>query len=553
MTDPTPSDPDPPVEHFHREAGAYSILSPGSADADADRALAEASDDAELEALRQLNEASAKLWRAESLREGLDQVLVAIAGIAGTDRGAIELYDETVSGFRVYAALGFGIAIEDYRRIPPSPPGSASRRAIESAAPVFVVDTEQEFDAQMLSVARAMNFRSIHAFPIIAKTGVCAGALVVYYRTPTAPRPRIVERVKLYVRQVTEFIERDRIKEAWASSERQARKRASEFEALVNAVPAAIIMVPDAEVKTMMVNREAAKFFGQPPDTSMDSPVVVSELRAQKALDIYVGDQRLEARDRPAQRAARGEEVRGFELEIRFGQAEPRFVYGNATPLRDDGGSVSGSVTAFVEITDRKKMEAQRELLLAEVNHRVKNTLSTVIAIQQQTFAKALSPQEGQRAFERRIRALAQTHDRLAAENWSGVLLQALLEDELAPYRDDRSSNIVVQGAALKLNPRSAVMLGLTFHELAANAAKYGALSLVGGTVKVAWEDVPDDDAILLTWIEQTNKGIQPPTRHGFGRVLLERGIATQLNCKVELSFPATGAACRIILPRTSL
>ena len=541
------------MEHFHPGTGHFTVLRAGSIHIEgAAPDVSPIGDDAELEALRQLNEASSRLWRAASLREGLDHVLNAVVRLADTDRGAIELYDEKIRGFRVFAALGFGPIIQDYSHMPPSPPGSASRRAIEQAAPVFVSDTETEFQGDLQTLARAVGIRAVHAFPIIGKAGTCEGALLVHYRAPTLASPRIVERIKLYVRQVAEFIERSRVIEALAESERRERKRASEFEALVDAVPASIIIARDPELKTVMVSREAARVRGQSTEGSINQQVLTSDLRS--LVGVYEGGQAIEPDDRPMHRATRGEEVRGFELEMRFGTAETRFIYGNAGPTRDDAGKVTGAMMAFVDITERRKTEEERKLLLAEINHRVKNTLATVIAIQQQTFARAVSPEDGQRAFERRIRALAQTHDRLAAENWSGVSLETLLEDELAPYRDEQANNITLRGSSLRLSPRSAVMLGLAFHELATNAVKHGALSQAGGTIDVSWQDAPGSpEATELIWLERGDKRLETPARQGFGRMLLERGIAAQLNCKVELAFPPTGAACSIVLPRSSL
>jgi two-component sensor histidine kinase len=140
-----------------------------------------------------------------------------------------------------------------------------------------------------------------------------------------------------------------------------------------------------------------------------------------------------------------------------------------------------------VDITDRKRAEEQRDLLVAELSHRVKNTLAIVISIAQQSFSRNPNVQEARRSFDSRIRALAQTHNRLAETNWSGVSFQALLLDELAPYFREDGSNVRVSGPPVQFHAKGALTLGMALHELATNAAKHGALSSKCGSVDVAW------------------------------------------------------------------
>ena len=149
---------------------------------------------------------------------------------------------------------------------------------------------------------------------------------------------------------------------------------------------------------------------------------------------------------------------------------------------------------------ERVRAEQRRDLLVAELNHRVKNTLATVVAISHQSFAKGRSPEEAHRSFERRVRALAQTHGRLAEASWSGVSLEMLLADETAPYRDERG-NVRIAGPRIELNPKSAVSLGMAFHELTTNAAKYGALSTKEGSLEVTWS-VTTDRELRIRWQE---------------------------------------------------
>jgi two-component sensor histidine kinase len=194
---------------------------------------------------------------------------------------------------------------------------------------------------------------------------------------------------------------------------------------------------------------------------------------------------------------------------------------------------------------ERIRAEAARDLLVAELSHRVKNTLATVIAIAHQTFSGAQS-QEAQRSFERRIQALAQTHDRLSEANWSGVSLAAILRDETAPYRD---SNVHLSGPDVMLGPKSAVNLGMAFHELTTNAAKYGALSQSAGNLDVKWNFVSSGEEVEIQWSESGGPPVVAPNHSGFGRLLLERALTSALSGRVEMNFAQSGLKCRIAFP----
>ena len=202
------------------------------------------------------------------------------------------------------------------------------------------------------------------------------------------------------------------------------------------------------------------------------------------------------------------------------------------------------------DITERKQAEQQRNLLMAELSHRVKNTLATVISVAQRTFHGSASLEEARAAFDGRIRALAKTHERMAETSWTGAQLDKVIGDELTPYRSGDGTNVRVSGPDVMLNPKFAVAMGMAAHELATNAAKHGALSVPGGSVEIDWNFVrPDDRQLRLRWIEHGGPEVSSPKRSGFGRLLLERGLAHQLRGKVQLDFAKEGLACTIVFP----
>lgn len=218
------------------------------------------------------------------------------------------------------------------------------------------------------------------------------------------------------------------------------------------------------------------------------------------------------------------------------------------SPIKNDRGVVIGASKIARDITEKKEAEAQRNLLVAELSHRVKNTLATVISIARQSFSDPQS--EGAlRAFDSRIRGLAQTHSRLAEANWAGVWLQTLLSDELAPYRHDDGLNVQFAGPPVALSPKCGLTLGMGIHELATNAAKYGALWAKTGTVNVSWTIDPADKMLRLNWIESGGPAVVAPQRTGFGRLLLERALAFDLKGDVKLEFAPQGLRCTIAIP----
>ena len=196
---------------------------------------------------------------------------------------------------------------------------------------------------------------------------------------------------------------------------------------------------------------------------------------------------------------------------------------------------------------ERRRADQQRDLMVAELSHRVKNTLATVITIARQSFGKDVAVEEARRSFDGRIRALAQTHGRLAEASWSGVSVGELLADELAPYRRDDGRNVTLSGLPVNLTARSGIMLGMAFHELATNAAKYGALSAKCGTVAVGW--TVEEARLRIVWSEQGGPAVAPPQRSGFGRLLLERALAADLHGEVQLDFAPEGVRCVLTVP----
>jgi two-component sensor histidine kinase len=196
-----------------------------------------------------------------------------------------------------------------------------------------------------------------------------------------------------------------------------------------------------------------------------------------------------------------------------------------------------------LEIEHRRRIERHQNLLLDELNHRVKNTLATVQAMAMQTMRGVdLGPRD---AFLARLFALSSQHDLLTLDNWEGASLEGVVRRALRPWREDDQTRFRVDGPAVHLNPKRALALGMAFHELASNAAKYGALSNASGMVHVHWSILPDGKALRLSWEEQGGPLVGKPEHRGFGLRLLEHGMEREICGKVMLDFRPEGLFCQ--------
>ncbi|MBF9233650.1 PAS domain-containing sensor histidine kinase [Microvirga alba] len=215
-------------------------------------------------------------------------------------------------------------------------------------------------------------------------------------------------------------------------------------------------------------------------------------------------------------------------------------------PTADGGLSVY-----FRDITERKRAEAHRELLLNELNHRVKNTLATVQSISSQTLRNADVTGEARAALESRLFSLSRAHDILTQQNWEGAALGEIVARALEPYRGERESRLHSSGPEVRLLPRAALAIAMALQELATNAVKYGALSNEVGTVDIRWslDHEAQPPLLSLIWEEAGGPSVQPPQRRGFGVRLIERSLVQDLQGRAQIDFAPSGVVCKVDIP----
>ena len=195
--------------------------------------------------------------------------------------------------------------------------------------------------------------------------------------------------------------------------------------------------------------------------------------------------------------------------------------------------------------------EAHRSLLIDELNHRVKNTLAVVQSIAARTFADVPVTSVARQAFEARLVALAGAHNVLSDQHWESASLHEILAAVLRPYMPRDRDRFALDGPDLRLAPQTAIAVAMAVHELATNAAKYGALSNSSGRVLIAWSMAgpPQRPHFSLTWREAGGPPVRPPTRRGFGTTLIERGFAGESGGSAVLQYEPAGLVCRIDIP----
>ena len=233
---------------------------------------------------------------------------------------------------------------------------------------------------------------------------------------------------------------------------------------------------------------------------------------------------------------------------------EVRWIEARATISYDRNGRPQRFIGVNIDVTERKRAEEHQSLLIAELDHRVKNVLATVSAVTSFTQNASSSAADFVAALDGRIKSMAATHQLLSSHQWKGILLSDLVRRELAPYA--ANGNTEIAGPEIMLNAEAAQAVSMVLHELATNAAKHGALSTRDGRVCVRWHRVLNGDAdapLRMEWQESGGPPVQAPDRSGYGMEVIRDLLPYELNGEVDLAFASEGVQCRFDIPLSEL
>ena len=270
-----------------------------------------------------------------------------------------------------------------------------------------------------------------------------------------------------------------------------------------------------------------------------------------KPVTIVIPPDRHDEEPEILQRIRRGERVEHYETVRQRKDGSLLDVSLSISPLKDASGRVIGASKIARDITQRKLAEAQQELLAREIHHRTKNLFAVVHAVVSRSFAGKQSVEDAQSAVLGRLHALAETHTMLMDKDWQGADLADVVRTEMSPY----AGRVTIEGPSLILKAKTAQNFVLAVHELATNAAKYGALSNAAGRVDISWSrgHANGSGVLIFRWQERGGPPVAPPARKGFGSAVLEHVMAEYFDPPPRIDFKAGGVTYELTGPLDAL
>jgi len=322
-------------------------------------------------------------------------------------------------------------------------------------------------------------------------------------------------------------------------SEEASGDLASKLQLVTDALPALISYV-DASAHYRFNNQGYVDWFGHARE----------EVQGKHMREV-LGEAAFECVKPYVEAALSGQRVQ-YEADIPYKSGGTRYIHADYVPHFQANGTVAGFYALITDITQRKEVEKHTQILLREVNHRAKNLLSVVQAVARQT-AQDKRPAEFVDRFLARLLALGASQDLLVESNWRGVDLTSLIRSQLAHLDDVAGTRVIVSGEAVCMLPSAAQSLGMALHELATNAAKYGALSVPTGNVAITWSLERQTQRFIMRWIERGGPRVEQPRRVGFGQTVIKGAVELGLDAAVQLDYRQAGVEWTLQAPAASV
>jgi two-component system, chemotaxis family, CheB/CheR fusion protein len=365
---------------------------------------------------------------------------------------------------------------------------------------------------------------------------------VLPYRTPD----NVIGGVVITFVDITQILKAE---ERIVQLSRDLRDRVESLEALLDLVPVGILIAEDPEGRSVRLNRCAANLIEGGSIAGTERPLEALEALSRPLRLLRDGSE-IPPEEQPLALAGRtGQPISGLEASIPQADGSKIEVLVSASPLFDEAGKTRGAIAGVIDITRRKQDEAHQVMLLHELQHRVKNILATVTALASRLLRTNTNFDAFRDAFLSRLQAMSRTHELLASQRWDGAEMRDLGASALGPYT--AGDNICLSGPSLFLKPNEAATLGMVLHELASNAAKYGAFAHEGGCVDLSWEVKPDGERaqVEVVWREHGGKAVESDIEPGFGTTFITRSLRYELGGSAVLDFAPDGLTCRLSFP----
>jgi PAS domain S-box-containing protein len=467
-------------------------------------------------ALHQLTD---RLYRADRREAVYDAALDAISGALGCERTSILLVDESgVMRFVAWRGLS-----DAYRRGLDG--HSPWMRNAKDPQPICIEDVDSaDLPDSLKATVKAEGITACAFIPLMAK-GELIGKFMAYYRVPHAFTQGEIDLAVTVARQLGFGIERICSDEERRSAEQAGRLLVSIIENSDDA-----IVSKDLNGIVTSWNQGAERVFGYTAEEMVGRPIVtlIPPDRHNEEADIL-------------NRIRRGERIDHFETVRRRKDGTLIDVSLTVSPVRDGTGKIAGASKIVRDITERKEAQARHDMLTREIQHRTKNLFAVVQAVVSRSFAGKKTVGEAESAVLSRLSSLAQTHVLLMDQQWRGAELVEIVNAEMQPYAD----RVLAHGPSFVLSAKAAQNFALAIHELATNAAKYGALSATAGRVFISWSLAKKNGSTQFTfrWQERGGPAVSPPAKKGFGSAVLEQVMAEYFDVPPIIEF-ASGGVC---------
>jgi PAS domain S-box-containing protein len=480
----------------------------------------------------QFHEISTVLIQEGNLESLYNRTLDTAMNLMSSDMASMQLLDPVHNQLRLLAWKGFHPQSAAFWESVYLDSASTCGLALSSGCRVVVTNIETcDFmvGTADLDEYRRSNIRAVQSTPLLSRSGQLLGMISTHWREPHQPTERDLRRLDVLARQAADLIERGKADAALRESNNQLQWLASIIECSDDAI---ISKNLDGVIRSW--NKGAERVFGYTAEEAIGRPITV-----------LIPSDRQNEEPEILERIRGGERIEHYETIRQRKDGSLIVVSLTISPVRNVAGEIVGASKIARDITERKRSEEHIATLAGEAEHRVKNVLATVQATVNLSQSKTLRGLKG--VIEGRIRALANVHALFVESRWKGAELSSLVRRQLTPYLQD-NARAHIDGPQLLLEPNTAQTIAVILHELATNAAKYGALSRAKGRVEVRWS-LAANNHLILNWIEKRGPVVKQPTRQGFGTHVMERMIRDQHKGELRLDWLAEGLACEIILP----